>query len=105
MRRSLGVSYATLNCLQPDNEKKLRCKLCDIKLSFAGGTTVIHNHLRLKHPGVVAVDDEKSGTTLRRQTSLHEVVAGAFTAKKAGKLTDLWTEMLSINLPRLSIVE
>ena len=36
-------------------DRKVLCKLCETKLSFVGGTSVMHNHLKVKHPSSAAV--------------------------------------------------
>ena len=66
---------------QPDDERKLQCQHCDARLSYVGGTTVMLNHLKLRHPELV---ETEKGLPAQRQLSLSEAFCGRpFTADKS----------------------
>ena len=44
---------------QPDDKRKLQCHHCDAKLPYVGGTMVMLNHLKLRHPELVRRDGER----------------------------------------------
>ena len=64
---------------EPNEDWKVLCKLCETKLSFVGSTSVMHNHLMVKHPSSAAVaeTDESDGERpqLRKQPSIMQAFA------------------------------
>ena len=75
---------------KPSEEKKLPCLQWATKLSFVGGTMVMHNHLMLKHPALVK--DVKPG--LLRQSLLQDYRTPIFSEEKRRRLSDLLAEMM-----------
>lgn len=66
---------------QPDDGRKMKCHHCNTKLSYVGGTTVMLNHLKLKHPELI---DGENRPPAQRQLSLSEAFSGGpFTAFSA----------------------
>ena len=75
---------------KPGEEKKLPCPQWATKLSFVGGTMVMHNHLMLKQPALVK--DVKPG--LLRQSLLQDYRTPVFSEEKRRRLSDLLGEMM-----------
>ena len=79
---------------EPNEDRKVLCKLCETKLSFVGGTSVMYNHLKVKHPSSAAVaeTDESDGERpqLQKQPSIMQAFVGSsFSSDKASRLTEL----------------
>lgn len=47
--------FELIEVVEKGKIRKAACKLCDgVNLAYAGGTTNLHNHFKLKHPSSVA---------------------------------------------------
>jgi len=78
--------------------KTVKCTLCEMELTFCGGTTNMHNHIRLKHPS-----DEKPTA----QSTLSGFVSSPrkMNAGTAEKVTVAITNMIVQDYLPVSLVE
>lgn len=42
------------------DKKNAKCNICTVELTYAGTTTNLRNHLRMKHSTFVNISDEKT---------------------------------------------
>ena len=84
------------------NDKEVKCKLCDTKLSYHKSTTTMHSHIKAKHPTetvqppTVSVQPSTASFAMRRRPC---------DDKRAGQTTALITRMIAQDMLPISFVE
>ncbi|KAM4557393.1 E3 SUMO-protein ligase ZBED1-like [Fundulus diaphanus] len=93
--------YFTLN----KSKKCVNCKICKSDMAWHGSTTVMMQHLKRKHVGVL--DEEGSSTAGKKQQTMRGFLMGnaSCTPQQAAVLTDSILNMLVTDMRPLSMVE
>ena len=84
-------------------QKKVACKLCDLKLADGGGTTNLANHLKKKHPEQYkrCTSDSESSS---KQASLRTMLQKC-TPERSAAITNKIVGFIAKDLRPLSIVD
>ncbi len=80
------------------NENEVQCKLCHTRLAYHRSTTVMHNHLRAKHPGGPSTGQQQSVASFMIRTTKSD-------ARQAEQTTAHITEMIAKGMLPISFVE
>ncbi|XP_035981203.1 zinc finger BED domain-containing protein 1-like [Fundulus heteroclitus] len=93
--------YFTLN----KSKKCVNCTICKSDMAWHGSTTVMMQHLKRKHVGVL--DEEGSSTAGKKQQTMRGFLMGnaSCTPQQAAVLTDSILNMLVTDMRPLSMVE
>ena len=88
-----------------NDSKTAKCQLCEVELTYTGGTTNRLNHIRLKH----SVKDESAPGTPDKQSSVISFLRSSRARHLSGKQTDEITNaivnMIVLDYLPLSLVE
>ncbi len=80
--------------------KTVKCQLCEIELTFCGGTTNLHNHLRSRHPS-----DSQTDATSQLSVSGFMNSPRKLNPKSCEEITKAITEMIVKDYLPISLVE
>ena len=86
---------------QSIDSKKVVCNTCDMELTFVGGTSVMLNHLWVKHPLVATSVLPLQLSRSLKQQKLFQATSTHFTPQKSKRLT----ELITVDLWPISVVE
>jgi hypothetical protein len=91
------------NFKRSSDDKTVKCNLCGAELAYNGGTTSMHNHLRLKHPS----DTQPETPAKDKQSTVTSFFNSPrkLTSTQSEKITQAIAEMIVTDYIPLSIVE
>ena len=84
--------------------KKVRCKLCDVRLADGGGTTNLLNHLSSKHP----VEHERINAGNNKPTSSKQMLLTGLkrcSPQRSAEITNKIVEFIALDLKPLRTVD